>query len=135
MSTQIQNLKNLLRIGEQIVTDRKGDFGFGLWNCGTYACLGGHYDRECNARIGQVKRSEGAAHFGISEQEFEALFRRMDERDASRDGNEPSEAAYTELERRLGILRKLIAAREPKHVGIHASVRAIFDTAQSPALC
>ena len=143
MTAQLQNLKNLLALGERLLRERKNDLGFGLWDCGTYACLAGHYGREY--RIDKEVYADmhwARAHFGLSDpletldidpanDEWDRLFGTgflsgAGLSDIRTPGNVPGEAAYVELERRMEYLRKLIAERSPKRDAIPASVRAIF---------
>jgi hypothetical protein len=120
MSDQIANLKMLLAVGELVVREKR-PVGFGDYDCGTYACLLGYYQRRTAAFTGKACTywsPQVHEHFGLSEQQAEVLFGESNiERGLplfKRDGNEPGPIADEELQQRLTFLRQLISDREAR---------------------
>lgn len=153
MSEQLQNLRTLLSVGEDILAKRL-PFHFGSWTfatpCGTFGCLLGQYGASkgvtvCNTMsVSRLKLNLLAPfiyamdEFGMTKAYALAFFR------SGIDAGCPSadfigSAAYAELERRLGYLRTMIAEREsaekPTTDAIPESVRAIFETQQTTMVC
>ena len=117
--TQLTNLRNLLAVGERILAERL-PIGFGRFDCGTFACFLGWYDRIQGTRL-QDEAGFEEGHFDITSDDWSELF------GWTHEDYWPGLAAYASLEARLVYLRQLIADREPKFTGLPSMVRALFE--------
>jgi hypothetical protein len=118
---QLTNLRNLLAVGERILAERL-PLNWRRWDCGTHACLYGHYRRSEGRAIAGDESSfipfaEARIDFGLSEEDAERLFTPVCSQFHE----------YLELGVRLAFLRQLIADREPKFTGLPSMVRALFE--------
>lgn len=118
----LENLKALREVGRTLLDEpRTNTLGFGEWDCGTFACFAGHYERA--HRVGLIAgnsigiQNTILEHFGLSEKQATDLFGCFH---SSHFG--PGREAYRELERRMVILDRIIAQRE-----MPESVREIFE--------
>lgn len=110
----LERMQALRDVAQDVLDRRSYDLGFGEWDCGTYACLWGHFKR-VHPAIGYATDR----YFEIDENMAHELFRAMPEYGdwkPKETGNEPGDAAYAELERRIEIIDWLIAeelAKQP----------------------
>jgi len=121
----IVNLRKLREVGQGVLDRRDGDLGFGQWDCGTFACLLGHYCRETDYELTSDDPNlifiSAAEHFNISPNQTKGLFQSAGAAERV-DGipvwpvmaDHPGPEAYTVLEGRLGYLDKLISKAEDK---------------------
>lgn len=144
-----ERLKILREVGQQLLANRKMDFGFALWDCGTYACFMGHYDRATGEEVvvkwrASIRNREFeygtcwdfmGEYFGITESEAKSLFIGSEVGGCPVKARMPSPEAYEELGQRMIILDGLIADREPKvKTSIHPFVQKLLEqTSRCPA--
>lgn len=106
----LMRMKALRNVAQAVLDRRSGDLNFNSWDCGTHACLLGHYERVHAVGIIQQGRVRDVAniniHFGFDE-DYPDLFMNLFSQCFSRH-------PYDELERRIGIIDKMIAAEEAK---------------------
>jgi hypothetical protein len=130
MAVNIENLTKLYEVGQKILRERL-PLGFGHWDCETFCCLGGWYERETGVDIetSWPPGSRANVHFGINFASACQLF------GTGTSGQTPSPEAYVELERRMEYLAGLIRsaggtvpAEKPKHTGLPKCVRDILET-------
>lgn len=134
----IENLIQLRQVGQDVLDRRDGSLGFNKWDCGTYACLLGHYGRATNyhlwrglsdgATLGPVY-ANAALHFGITARQARALFK--GNIIIHREAGSPSPEAYKELQRRMKYLDKLIARAVralPPNKGWQTDTRPVLAT-------
>jgi hypothetical protein len=118
----LQRLQALQRVAENLLMPpHTNTLGFAKWECGTYACLGGHYERQTGVRIidndlnapylWTTNRDRLADHFGITTEEANSLFW-SDTVDEPFSCRYPGKNAYAELEARLRKLNELISERQ-----------------------
>lgn len=128
-AVQLKRCKDLLRIGETLlVPPLTYTLGFDEVDCGTYACLVGHYQRHREIPAIQAldlyasdfwnELEIYAEYFGITRRQAHWLFGLAL---AAVEANQPGDAAYAELEKRLALLRGIIATAEAEPLGLVAA--------------
>jgi len=139
----LAHLKRLREVGQQVL-DEKLSIGFGQWECDTYCCLGGWYNRLADLGldfvvVDDVDMIDGGlidgasalnAHFGIDSDQGMVLWNSvLRAGNGPKDvGNYPGKQAYIELQSRMSYLDTLIAK-----AGMPDSVKDIFKE-EAPCL-